>query len=262
MPPPSTQGQPLWMQIADGIRQRVESGEWAAGERLPSQRQLAEEYGAGSHMPVNRAVIALINEGVLATDPHAPRRGVRVRSSQILQRDIFGGPSGQSFEDETGAVDVSVTVAYSWGNATPEVARLLQVDTGTEILTRTFRYSLDGTPHQVAREYMRADLARQCGLTGPDAEVPGRSTDIWLAAAGIELHRETLRLQFRAPTESERDELAIPVGAQVVDKTVITYDATDVPLDARRILIVSDRIIYTAERTRDQLDPASGADQC
>ncbi|MBF6189117.1 MULTISPECIES: GntR family transcriptional regulator [Nocardia] len=257
---------PAWVDIAAGLRSRVAAGEWRPGEQLPSMRRLADEYGVGSHAPVNRAIMVLVSEGILTTDPAAPRRGVRVRSTQVLTRDLFGNSVlPLTFEDETGADGVEVTVTYDWVEATADLATSLQVSEGTELLARTFRYTLDGTPHQVAREYMRADLARECGLTGPDAEVPGRNTAMWLERAGIHLHREHLVLLTRNPTAEERDALAVPIGVPVYEKTLTTYDESDSPLDTRRILVVADRIIYTADRVHprrtDSADPA-GADQC
>ncbi|NEW42522.1 GntR family transcriptional regulator [Nocardia cyriacigeorgica] len=255
---------PLWVEIAAGLRSRVAAGEWRPGERLPPMRQLADEYGAGSHMPVNRAVMALVSEGVLTTDPVAPRRGVRVRSTQVLTRDLFGNSSmPATFEAETGADGVEVSVSYDWISATEDLAQMLRVAEGTELLARTFRYTLDGTPHQIAREYMRADLARECGLTGPDAEVPGRNTAMWLERAGIHLYREHLVLQTRNPTAEEREALAVPVGVPVYEKVLTTFDEENSPLDARRILVVADRIIYTADRVHPRRDTQDvGAESC
>lgn len=251
---------PLWVDIAAGLRSRVAAGEWQPGERLPPMRQLADEYGAGSHMPVNRAVMSLVSDGVLTTDPAAPRRGVRVRSTQVLTRDLFGNSvAATTFEAETGAGGVDVTVDYSWPAATAELAASLQVSEGTELLARTFRYTLDGTPHQVAKEYMRADLARSCGLTSPAVEVPGKNTAMWLSGAGIHLHREHLVLLTRNPTAEERETLAVPVGVPVYEKTLTTYDESGSPLDTRRILVVADRIIYTADRVHPRT--ADGGDQ-
>ncbi|MEU4345354.1 GntR family transcriptional regulator [Nocardia sp. NPDC023852] len=215
-------------------------------------------------MPVNRAVMSLVSEGVLTTDPTAPRRGVRVRSTQVLTRDLFGN-SGLpvSFEEETGADGVEVDVTYDWVDAPLDIAELLQIPEGTDILVRTYRYSLDGTPHQIAREHMRADLARACGLTSPDVEVPGRHTGAWLERAGVRLHREHLVLLTRNPTADEREALAVPVGVPVYEKTLTTYDEADAPLDARRILVVADRIIYTADRVHSSSDDeTSGGERC
>ncbi|MGV0688420.1 GntR family transcriptional regulator, partial [Mycolicibacterium thermoresistibile] len=87
----------------------------------------------------------------------------------------------------------------------------------------------------------------------------------WLERAGIHLHREHLVLLTRNPTAEERDALAVPIGVPVYEKTLTTYDESDSPLDTRRILVVADRIIYTADRVHprrtDSADPA-GADQC
>ena len=50
------------------IRARLEAGEWAPGERLPSVAALAAEYGVG-HGTVRRALARLQDEGWIATLP-------------------------------------------------------------------------------------------------------------------------------------------------------------------------------------------------
>jgi DNA-binding transcriptional MocR family regulator len=54
------------------LRARLEAGEWAPGERLPSVATLAAEYGVG-HGTVRRALSRLQDEGWLTT---LPRYGI------------------------------------------------------------------------------------------------------------------------------------------------------------------------------------------
>lgn len=49
-----------YMQIADSIAARIESGEYSPGARLPSQRDLAVEYGVAP-MTIRRAADVLID---------------------------------------------------------------------------------------------------------------------------------------------------------------------------------------------------------
>ncbi|MEU3453614.1 winged helix-turn-helix domain-containing protein [Micromonospora sp. NPDC006766] len=51
-----------WAQLADYLRERIESGELAPGERLPSTKQLAEEHGV-AYSVVRQAMHDLYSQG-------------------------------------------------------------------------------------------------------------------------------------------------------------------------------------------------------
>lgn len=57
---------PVWRQLAAWIREAVETGELAPGEKLPAWRDLADEWGVG-HNTVEKAVRQLVSEGLLAS---------------------------------------------------------------------------------------------------------------------------------------------------------------------------------------------------
>ncbi|WP_030488208.1 GntR family transcriptional regulator [Micromonospora chokoriensis] len=57
-------GVPAWRQLADDLRARIGSGEFAPGAALPSEAQLGQQYGLG-RTTVRRAVAALRAEGVV-----------------------------------------------------------------------------------------------------------------------------------------------------------------------------------------------------
>jgi DNA-binding GntR family transcriptional regulator len=57
---------PLYMQIVDFIAESVERGDLAPGDKLPSGRDLAEEWEVG-YSTVTNAVRVLIERGVLVT---------------------------------------------------------------------------------------------------------------------------------------------------------------------------------------------------
>lgn len=52
--------------VAADLRRRVQSGEWAPGDQIPSVAQLAESY-ATSRTTVQKSIKMLVDEGILFT---------------------------------------------------------------------------------------------------------------------------------------------------------------------------------------------------
>lgn len=69
---------PPYVQVADDLRAAITSGRYAPGERLPSGRDLAREYGVAL-MTMQRALSALAEEGHVAL---YKSRGAFVRSAE------------------------------------------------------------------------------------------------------------------------------------------------------------------------------------
>jgi GntR family transcriptional regulator len=57
---------PVYRQVADHLRQAITSGAYAPGEKLPSGRDLAREYGIAS-MTVSSALKVLRDEGLIGS---------------------------------------------------------------------------------------------------------------------------------------------------------------------------------------------------
>ncbi|GAA4567570.1 hypothetical protein GCM10023176_20070 [Micromonospora coerulea] len=55
---------PKWAQLADHIRSRIESGEWAPGDKLPSTAELKQEHGV-SQTVVRQAILVLQMQGLV-----------------------------------------------------------------------------------------------------------------------------------------------------------------------------------------------------
>ena len=55
---------PAWVQIEEQLADRIESGELAAGERLPPERELADALGV-SRMTVRQALASLAARGMV-----------------------------------------------------------------------------------------------------------------------------------------------------------------------------------------------------
>ncbi|MEV0290652.1 GntR family transcriptional regulator [Kribbella sp. NPDC050820] len=85
---------PSYVQIADGVRRAILTGELAAGTKLPSGRELAKEWGVAV-MTAQKAVDQLRAEGL-------------VHSQQ--GRGVFVAASPKSPPEDTGASELRETV--------------------------------------------------------------------------------------------------------------------------------------------------------
>lgn len=63
-PLPRNTARPFYQQIKDSILENIRSGEWSAGEKMPSENKLVDQLGV-SRMTVNRALRELTQQGHL-----------------------------------------------------------------------------------------------------------------------------------------------------------------------------------------------------
>lgn len=73
---------PLYYQLMQELRARIERGEWKPGDLFPSERELCETYGI-SRMTVRQALAELVNDGLLRRDQG---RGTFVAKPKIRKR--------------------------------------------------------------------------------------------------------------------------------------------------------------------------------
>ncbi|HLS01034.1 MAG TPA: winged helix-turn-helix domain-containing protein, partial [Beutenbergiaceae bacterium] len=63
-----TVSEPLYHQVVRLIRRRIDDGQWPAGHRIPSERQLSEMLGV-SRITVRHAVRLACDDGLLEQRP-------------------------------------------------------------------------------------------------------------------------------------------------------------------------------------------------
>lgn len=55
---------PVYIQIHNQIKKDIEAGKWKIGEKIPSERELAENFSV-SRMTLRQAIQTLVDEGIL-----------------------------------------------------------------------------------------------------------------------------------------------------------------------------------------------------
>jgi GntR family transcriptional regulator len=82
-------GASLYEQVADAIRQKIKSGELAPGDKLPSEKYLADEYQVGRDT-IRDAMQHLRKEGLIDS-----RRGYRTTVRKPAERQLVRLRAGE-----------------------------------------------------------------------------------------------------------------------------------------------------------------------
>ena len=135
---------PLYRQILEGIKQKIEAGELKAGDRLPSEQELMEHYQV-SRRTVRTAVDELCGQGCLV---RKQGKGTFV-SKPKLHRKIVNVLSFQDACDKCGMRAAHRLLACAARRATPEEQQQFGLAAGARVLQTQRLLTADAEPVMV-----------------------------------------------------------------------------------------------------------------
>ena len=141
--------EPIYLQIKKTIQQRIASGEWLAGQKLPSENDLVVALGV-SRMTINRALRELTQEGLIkrvhglgSFVAEAPRH-----ASLIELQDI-------AFEIERdGKRHSSQVLTLETVHASAEISLQMQLPDNSRVYFLRAVHYQDGAPIQIETRYV------------------------------------------------------------------------------------------------------------
>lgn len=120
---------PVYIQIHNRIRKEIELGKWTVGERIPSERQLADDFGV-SRMTLRQAIQTLVDEGILQRQVGS---GTYVASSKVQEK-MSGTTSFTEITESQGKQPSSKTVSYHTADPSMSEIEKLKLADGEQIL--------------------------------------------------------------------------------------------------------------------------------
>ena len=151
---------PVHVSIRDDLRMRITVGEWAAGDRLPSETDLAARYGV-ARMTVRQAIGALAGEGVVVR-----RQGLGTFAAERLPTRRVGALLSFTEEMRSQSRDVESRLIKAAVEQPTDLAReALQLAAHAATVTIQRVRIVDG--HPIAVQHSWLPCARFAGL---DAE--------------------------------------------------------------------------------------------
>ncbi|BAL92611.1 putative GntR-family transcriptional regulator [Actinoplanes missouriensis 431] len=242
----ATEG-PAYRRVAEQLRDKIHSGELAAGARLPSLPDLGRKFGVSADV-ARQAIAVLRSDGLVETRQGSGafiRSFARiVRSSPArLARSQWG--AGRPIQDhDTGQRLRTADVTVDEVPAPDEVAAALGVAPGKPLVARSRRFLIDDRPVQLSTSYYVPELVRDTRIVFTDAG-PGGSY-ARLAEAGLEPVRFRERVEARLPDAAERQGLSMSTASgRVLEVTRLAFIADGRCVEFNRMIL--DAEVYVLE---------------
>lgn len=185
---------PLYYQIEQDLRRRIEGGEWQPGEQIPTEADLGAVYRA-SRVTIRQAISNLVAEGRLVREPG--------RGTFVSEPAVTAGPRGlTSFTDEMRGLGFT---------ATSRLLDLRRQPAGEEVAARL---RIDPADDVVAVKRLRLGDGRPIGIQAaqlPARRVPGLE-NASLDEGSLYTYLES---QYGiAPLEAEETFFAVPITGE------------------------------------------------
>jgi len=245
---------PMYRQIAEDLREQIESGKLAPGQQLRTEIELRERYNA-SRNTVRDAIKWLTNLGLVETRPGQGTFVVQKIDPfvTVLTGDPRAGEGGAGTvylsEVETTDSDRKPTVSpmqVEIQEAKGYTASALGLAPGSEVISRHEKRFIDGTPWSMQTTFYPMEFAdRGADLLAKPRSIPGGTVSY--LANSIHIRQVGYRdwVTVRAPNANEADFFKLPPDGRVAVYEIFrtAYDGNKAPM---RLTVT----IYPADRNQ------------
>jgi GntR family transcriptional regulator len=243
--------EPLYRQIADDVRRKIDLGELAPGSQLPTEDDLMELHhasrntvrGAINRLAISGLVITLHGKGTFVAEQVNPI----VTTLTTDPETGSGGGEGLVYTAEvarSGRTATTRGLRVELQSATKQVADSLDMPVGSDVISRHEQRFVDGRPWSLQTSfYPRALAERAPRLEEPTSIDEG--TVAYLRQCGIEQagYRDAIEVRSPNPEETRFFDLPADGRIQVIE---IFRDAFDQDQNRVRLTVT----VYRADRNR------------
>jgi GntR family transcriptional regulator len=225
---------PLYLQLAQRLREAISQGFVGGGEALPSERLLSEQTGA-SRVTIRRAIEQLINEGLIVR-----RHGSGTYLAPRIQQP---GSELTSFSSDTqnrGASPGSIWIRKTLASANDEEATALRIDVGASVVRLARVRLANGEPLAIEEAVLAAALL-------PPIDQIGDSLYAALATRNNRPVSGSQRLTASLANSIEAGLLSIQENSEILRIERRTFRGDGTPLELTRSAYRGDRYEFVSE---------------
>jgi GntR family transcriptional regulator len=226
--------EPLYSQLQRILEANIASGEWAPGQRIPSENELNRQFGL-SRMTVRGVLNKLAADDLVI---RVPGKGTYVATQKINAV----SPAYKGIREQLEALGYSTsTELLSTELATPrEDVRLhLQLNGGDQVFSIVRRRLVDARPISIHRSYIPSSLAP--GLDQHDV-INKQLCVVLEENYGLPMRNVQEHLEAEAASTADAKLLDLRRGDPLLRLTDVIFDSTGVPFEYSEIVFRGDRL--------------------
>lgn len=230
---------PLYTQIAESLLERIESGELAPDQRLPSERDLSQMLNV-SRMTLRAALRELDSKGLLV---RRPGDGTYIAKPKIERHADRLVPFTTSMQ-QRGYKPSAKVIVFEQRLAEVSTARQLQVPVSTSIFYCQRVRLINQEPVLLENLYIPVSLFPGFG----DFDLENRSIyEIMDTEYGIQVHHSQQSLESVSASDYEAELLEIQPGAPLMLERRLGFDEKNQPFEYGHDLYRGDRFRFFTE---------------
>lgn len=227
---------PIYLQLREVVRNKIEEGEYPPGMAIPSENELSEMYGV-NRLTVRNAVEALVSEGLLK---RIQGKGVFVVGDR-MERDLDSLSGFRQTIHERDAEPGTKILAKMRRKAGKKYAHIFAISEDDDIFYIRRLNSANGEPVSVEHTYVPATKVPK--LDGIDLGV--FSLYEVYGFYGVSPVRAYQTLDLASLEARDARMLGVEPGQAVLLFTCYTYDKTDSVIEYTRGYTRGDKCSFT-----------------
>ena len=228
---------PAYIRIHDAIKKEIDGGVWEIGQRLPSERDLADDYEV-SRMTLRQAITLLVEEGILERRVGS---GTYVASHRVQEK-MRGTTSFTEIVRSQGKTPSSQLISYQRKTANETEIQQLQLK-ATDTVVRMERvrfadnvplvFEVASSPEKLIQSFNQEDITEHFFQT--------------LTDNGYEIGKSQQTIYAKNASERVTNYLKVPKNHAVLALTQVSYFTDGRPFEYVHSQYVGDRFEFYLE---------------
>lgn len=234
---------PYYIQLIEALKGKINSGEWQAGDQIPSEPDLCEAYGV-SRTVVRQSLREIELEGLITRRKGKGTFVAEPKIGESLAQKLTG--FYQDMLERGHAIETQV-LHHKVLPAEKKVAEYLAVDPGTTVIDIKRLRFIKGEPIVLVSSYLPLELCPE--LAG--ADITNKSLYEFLEnECGLIIAYGRRSIEAVAADKTEAKLLQIEVGAPLILLDSVSYLEDDTPIEYYHAVHRGDRSKFEVELVR------------
>jgi GntR family transcriptional regulator len=229
---------PLYVQLKEAIIEKIENGEWTAGEVIPTELELQNTYSL-SRTTVRQALGELVSNGILT---RIQGKGTYVSEPKLepTRPDLTGFTQDMS---EKGYYVNSKVLEISQKRANERLQRKFHIGANADVLQIDRIRLVDNLPIGIHNVYLNISVVPHINLDRYDLST--HSLYEALRAEGVKLGEAEETVEASLADERHAELLDIPKGSPVLMLTRVLNMEDGRPLEYSKMVYRADKYKYS-----------------